>query len=569
MKTKVFSFFTIINIYILVLSSCSTVVPATNAPISLTSTNTSFPTPTNAPTITPLPPTPTLVSETAFIKGITLNNFGSRLNTANAQEVIQHSIVPSGANYVILVPTCWSTNMHDTNIVCPHERIEGGIPPVSDEELIDAIQYLHSIGLRVVIKPQALVQTVIISNQETKERHWNEEQWKEWFDSYILFITHYAQIAEDQRVDLFVVGNEQEDNTKREENWRRIITSVREVYHGQITYAANAWSFEASRIKFWDALDYIGTNGYQFGFVSKKDPTVEDMVQAWQPYLQRLEEMSKEYDKQVIITEIGAVSKQNFNTGSAHDGTARPYDGQEQADYYTAFFEALEGKPWVKGILLWDVYTDPLQGGANDISYTFIAKPAEQVVWHYFGGSVMILTPTPTADVVEDTIHSMIIYDDYLKSDWHVWTDPNATIIPDLYSSNGNQSGYSIQLPLSKYQGIGIDYVGPLNMIKYKWLEFYIMVGEHEPKNLLVQFENWTPDEVTHSRIAIVKDPNYIEGGQYRPGTWQRVRIPLIDLGIVDQDFTGFGINNCAWPCQLDPTVDNVYIDNIKLIAAR
>lgn len=565
-------------IVIILLSACKPSdqsVPYANAPVVMASPFLPTGTATeilSTPTFTPIP-TPTLVPETAFIKGITLNYSGNgpKLGTPGAQEMIDRYIISSRANYVALIPTCWSVNMRDTRITCSSKRLEGGVPPVSDKELVDTIHYLHSVGLRVILKPQALVQTVHIAETELKERHWDKTQRKEWFDNYIVFITRYAKLAEKYQVDLLVVGNEQEDNTQYEQEWRRVIAAVREVYHGPITYAANAWGFEASGIRFWDALDYIGTNGYQFGFVSKKDPTVDDMVESWQPYLQRLEEMSKEYGKQVIITEIGALSMQDYNLGwnSAPQWVARPYDGQAQADCYTAFFEALKDKPWLKGIIVWDMDTEPLQGGTYDLGYTFIGKPAEQVVHKYFGGEPVV-TPAAPPESVEDPDNSRVVYDDELAHGWIPWFEPNVLVVPDLHSSNGHESSSSIRLPLSRYRGIAIDNgLASIDMSKYKWLEFYIMVGKRQPESLLVQFEYWTPGELYHSRRVLVNDPNYIEGGQYQPDTWQRVRIPLIDLGIRDQRFTGFGINNCSWPCALDRNVDDVYIDDIRLVAGK
>ncbi len=568
MKTKVYNFLAILIIFTLLLNSCST-VPVTNAPIPSASTTTTSPAPIVTPTITPLPPTPTLVPETAFIKGITLNySGGQRLDATGAQEVIQRYIIPSGANYVALIPTCWSTNMGDTNIVCSDSPIQGGVPPVTDSELINAIQHLHSVGLRVVLKPQALVQTVIITSQELKDRHYTKAQWNAWFDSYTKFITHYAQIAEDNYVDLFVVGNEQEDNTQREQEWRDVITAVRNVYHGKITYAANAWQFEASKIKFWDVLDYIGTNGYWFGFVNKKDPTIDDMMRAWRPYVQQLEEMSKQYGKQVIITEIGARPVQGFNQGGVSDAKASYYDGQEQADFYSAFFGVLKDKPWLKGIILWDVNTDPLQGGPNDIAYTFIAKPAEQVVRQYFGGSP--ITPTPTPYFIEEPVYSKWIYQDGLENGWRPWNEPNATIVPNLSSPNGHQSSFSIRVPVSKYKELQLVYDTPhVKMSIYKWIEFYIMVGKREPTTLFVMFGYWTPQAYTFSRKVSVNNSNYIEGGQYVPATWQKVRIPLVDFGITNQIFNEFHISACDWPCSLDPNVDDIYIDDIQLVAGK
>jgi glycosyl hydrolase family 113 len=574
---KVFAILFIITIIVSACNSSSIITPSQSVPTSIetqvppTVTATSIP---STPTITPIPPTPTLVPESDFIKGITLNysSHGPKIGTTGAEEVIQQYILPSGANYVALIPSCWSVNMSDTSIVCSDTFIEGGVPPVTDAELIRATQYLHSVGLRVVLKPQALIQSVHITESEAKTRYFTKDQWKAWFDSYTTFITHYAQLAEDNHVDLFVVGNEQEDNTQKEQEWRAVIAAVRNVYHGPITYAANAWQFEASHIKFWDALDYIGTNGYQFGMLPKRDPTLDDRIQAWQPYVKRLEEMSKQYGKQVIITEIGALAMQDYSLGITNGPQWIPtsYDGQEQADYYTAFFEALKDKPWLKGIILWDVETEFLQGGANDMGHTFIAKPAEQVVHKYFGGSP--ITPTPVPNFIEEPSGSSFLYQDILENEWSLWYEPSDTAPSKFTFPEGYQSSYSVLFPLSKYPELVLASEAPIDYIsQYKWIEFYIKVGQHHPKTLLAMFEYWTPEYFTFSRKAAINSPNYIEGGQFQPGTWQRVRIPLIDFGITDQKFNQLHIMSCLPPCSFndDKNADDVYIDNIRLVAGK
>ena len=91
------------------------------------------------------------------------------------------------------------------------------------------------------------------------------------------------------------------------------------------------------------------------------------------------------------------------------------------------------------------------------------------------------------------------------------------------------------------------------------------MVGQREPETLLVSFVYWTTDEQYQSRMASVDDPRYIEGGKYTTDTWQRVRIPLIDLGIIDQKFQELDISSCAWPCTPNRSVDDIYIDDIQL----
>jgi len=572
--TSMKNFFIIIVIMILFLSSCSPsnqLTPSANAP-----TNAITPIPPTAteipatPTFTPPPSTPTLFPETAFIKGVTLNNYGPNLDTSYAEEVIKQYILPAGIKYVALNPTCFGKDWKDTNIECTNEDIPGLMTTVSDQELINAIQYLHSVGLRVILKPHFLSINNLKSNLSEPRfgSSWGETEWQVWFDNYIIFISHYARIAEDNQVDLFVIGNEMEYSTQREQDWRRIIAAVREIYHGQLTYAANSWQFEASQIKFWDALDYIGTNAYSYFDEPIYDYTIDGMKIAWQPYIQRLEEISNEYGKQVLITEFGARSQDDYNTGTLHDWIATSYNGQEQSDHYKAFFETIDGKPWIKGVILWDVYTSPLQGGPNDISYTFIGKPAEQIVHGFFGG--LSIAPTTVSNFVENPGETMIVYGENLAGDWRLWYEPDATTIPDLYSHNGHASSFSIRVSYSEYVGVWLIHDSPpLDMSKYKWLEFYILVGKNQPKHLLAVFEDWTTGINIGSRMALVNNPNYIEGGQYEPGTWQRVRIPLIDLGITDQRSTGFNILGCAWPCDFDNATDDVYIDDIKLIAGE
>lgn len=573
MNSKAFATFAnVLLVLVLMSGACAPQATriSTDTPVPATATETVTPLPASSPTMAGPTPTPTLVPESDFIKGITLNYSGNgpKLGTAGAQEVIQRYIVPSGANYVALIPTCWSENMRDTKINCSTKRVEGGVPQVSDSQLIQSIKYLHSIGLRVVLKPQALVKTVHVTESEKKQRSWDRTHEREWFDSYIGFILRYARIAEAEQVDLFVVGNEQEDNTGNAEEWRRVIAAVREVYHGPITYAANAWSFEAYGVTFWDALDYIGTNAYQFGFLDKEQPTIDDRLQAWKPYVTKLEELSEQYGKPVIITEIGAMSMQGFHKGITNPPhwTATTYDAQEQADYYTAFFEALKDQPWLKGILLWQIDTELLQGGPYDLGDSFINKPAEGIVRQYFDGAPLVAEAPP--EFTEDPAHSRVIYDEGLARSWMPWFEPDASVIADLKSPNGHNSPLAIRLPLSRYRGIGIDNgLAAVDMSKYKWIEFYILTGKRPPRSLVVQFEYWTPELFYHSWRARVDEPEYIEGGAFQPGVWQRVRIPLVDLGITDQRFTGFGIQNCSWPCSLDRAVDDVYIDDIRFIA--
>jgi hypothetical protein len=98
------------------------------------------------------------------------------------------------------------------------------------------------------------------------------------------------------------------------------------------------------------------------------------------------------------------------------------------------------------------------------------------------------------------------------------------------------------------------------------------MVGKNPPKTLNVVFASWF-NEVNSwysmSREVPVNDPNYIEGGKYVPGTWQKVRIPLADLNISNQVITELHIYSCIFNCKAINNVDDIYLDDIQLVAEK
>ena len=558
-----------ILVVVLIMASCST-PDEKSPPISITPLPTASPTAVITPTITPLSQIPTLVPEDEFIRGVSLNNIGLRLDSRYARQIITEHILPAGMNYVALTPTCMGRDANDIEIACEYERVAGKSgPPVMDDELVNTIQYLHSVGLRVVLKPHFLLISELENDFSGPQLgyQWNDETWHAWFENYTVFITHYAQIAEEQQVDIFVIGNEMEYATHREEDWRNVIAAVRLVYTGPITYAANTWNFEALKVGFWDDLDFIGTNAYNYFYQPISDVSIEGMRNAWEPALQKLEALSETHGKPVLFTEFGATSKVGHNQGIARDWIAASYDGQAQADHYEAFFAAIQDRPWVKGVLIWDLVTEPMQGGPNDLGYSFIAKPAEAVVRQFYGGDPITSTPIP--QFVEMPTESMLVYDDALSPGWKPWFEDDAKTFPDFQYPDAYSGQYSIRVAYSEYIGLWLIYDPYLNLSKYKWLEFQIKVGEPQPKHLYAVFEDWTTGINIGSRMALVNDAKYIEGGQYLPDVWQRVRIPLIDLGLTDQNSTGFNILGCAWPCDFDYQTADVLLDDIKLVAGE
>lgn len=120
-----------------------------------------------------------------------------------------------------------------------------------------------------------------------------------------------------------------------ERHWRELIAQVREVYHGELTYAANF--DQVTAVGFWDALDVIGINAYyplRTGFVPGEEPaTLEPLFEAsWRSVLEALDELRRERGLggwPVVFTELGYTAR----AGS----TVNPWAGTG--------FAALDGEP--------------------------------------------------------------------------------------------------------------------------------------------------------------------------------------------------------------------------------
>ena len=120
-----------------------------------------------------------------------------------------------------------------------------------------------------------------------------EEAWAAWEAQYHTFLMHYAHLAGEIDAAMLVVGTELANAARtRPAFWRRLIADVRAVYGGALTYAANWWE-EYEDIAFWDALDYIGVQGY-FELSKEDDPTLAMLREGWRPYKETMQRLSEQ-----------------------------------------------------------------------------------------------------------------------------------------------------------------------------------------------------------------------------------------------------------------------------------
>ena len=246
----------------------------------------------------------------------------------------------------------------------------------TDERVIAAAAQAHALGMKVMLKPHIWIHPR--GGSWRGSIHFDDPaHWDTWFVAYEAFILHYARMAETHGMEAFCLGTELVTATQaRPGRWRELITKVRGVYHGQLTYAAH-FDGEAERITFWDALDYIGINAY-FPLTEDTAPDAAALAQAWQPLVEALRAFGDRWQRPILFTEIGYRATADAARRPGLWETDAPLSAMTQARAYDAVFDALGDAPWFRGMYWWKWESDDARaGGLNDPSFSPQHKPAE------------------------------------------------------------------------------------------------------------------------------------------------------------------------------------------------
>lgn len=267
-----------------------------------------------------------------------------------------------GVNAIALVPYGFTSRKS--------LRVSFGSRMESDEGIAKVVEFAHSLGVRVLLKPQLWLG----GGQYPGDLDFDTASDRaRWFAEYRLFVEHYAQLARQIQADVFCVGVEFAKLVQYEKEWRAIIARARELYSGPLVYAANCGP-EFERLAFWDALDYIGLNEYC--------PLPDDL--AMDEVVRKVEAVQQKFRRPVIFTEVGFSS---YVAPHREPWAENPRNValEDQARCYDAVFRAFYRKPWFRGMYWWKVGTNG-DGGPHNGAHTPWDKPAMEVVKKWYRG---------------------------------------------------------------------------------------------------------------------------------------------------------------------------------------
>ncbi|ALJ05071.1 glycoside hydrolase [Pseudalgibacter alginicilyticus] len=287
-------------------------------------------------------------------------------------------VVAINANYAAIMPFGFIRNLTDPEITFNTERQWIG------ERVFGAKQYIEELqeqSIKIMLKPQIWVRGGYFTGEINMQ---TEADWQTLEVSYSKFVLEYAKLAETKKVDVFCIGTELEKFVAhRPAYWNELIISIKKIYKGKLTYAAN-WN-EYEKTTFWNQMDYIGIDAY-FPVSDSKTPTIKECLEGWEMYKSNIHKFSIQYHKPILFTEFGYRSVDYSGKApwkSDRDMGNINLEAQNNATH--ALFEAFWNEDWFAGGFVWKWHHNhEVAGGENNDRFTPQNKPVELLIKEHY-----------------------------------------------------------------------------------------------------------------------------------------------------------------------------------------
>ena len=295
-----------------------------------------------------------------------------------------NDLLENNVEWLSMVPYMYQETERTKEV---RSREEIGVWTRWDSLYIQVINKVHEHGMHVMLKPHLWMRDGWRSNITMD----SDEEWDRWFDSYKRHVIHYAMMAQFLNVELFCIGTEFNSSIRKQpDKWDILIDEVKEVYDGQLTFAAN-WDGEHENVQFWDKMDYIGVQAY-FPISNKLSPTLPELKRGWTKHKRMLKRLSKRYNKPILFSEVGYRSDASATIepwvwGEALDSLAM--QSQETQNLaYEALFQTLWKEEWFAGMYIWQWRNGATENISNSIDFTPQFKQAQNTMAKWYGVEV-------------------------------------------------------------------------------------------------------------------------------------------------------------------------------------
>jgi len=316
------------------------------------------------------------------IKGFTYGFDGQRGDYRSPEGIdSMEKLAATGTEWACLAFIVYQEKYSSTKIMFDYKK------GITDKDLISAIEKLHSLGMKVCLKPvinsRDSVWRARITFPDESDKGL-DEYWNEWFSYYQAFLCHYAEIAADTNCEMFCVGCEMGGTEYKEKHWRETVAMVKDIYKGPLMYNTNHGHEE--QVQWFDAVDYVGVSAY-YPLAEGKEATEENMYQSWLERKSDLKKLSDKWNKKIIFAEVGIRSAAGCAV-MPWDYLHRdlPYSEEEQANFYNSCMRAFFHEPWFAGFFWWhwDTNLYSLKEAKTDRHFGIYGKNAETVLREWY-----------------------------------------------------------------------------------------------------------------------------------------------------------------------------------------
>ncbi|NJB85274.1 hypothetical protein GGR26_001019 [Lewinella marina] len=328
-----------------------------------------------------------------FLRGMTFAHEGYRGNNGYGGATTGpslDSLKGLNVNAVAIVPYTFMREMRPLDSLPIPDRVGSE----TDEAVIHCIRQAREQGFTVMLKPQIWVR----GSWPGEIRFEDEEGWNRFFAAYRNWMLHYGKMAAAEGVEALCIGTEMVQATLGyPEQWRSLIASLREVYPGKLTYAAN-WGEEFENITFWSDLDAIGLNSY-YPLSMEEQPTDAQLRAGALRWMRLADSISVAYDRPLWLTEVGYRSVASAWQNPHAEAGDRPVSLEAQERCYAALAEAVRSSSRLEGMFIWKwpSYLGHREG-RDDRNTGFVpgGKPAGEVLTRLYAPAPRAASVTPS-----------------------------------------------------------------------------------------------------------------------------------------------------------------------------
>ncbi len=314
------------------------------------------------------------IADGSYWKGFNFAHEGYRIYNGYGSQLAKRSLaqlVTTGSNAIAVVPYTFMRDPAQPTPL-PFSRRAGG---ENDAAVLEASLQARKLGLKIMLKPQIWLR----NSWPGAIQMTSEADWQLFFEYYQQWITHYALLAEMYELDALCIGVELvQSTTQHPDKWRKLIRNIRMLYSGPITYAAN-WGEEFENLNFWDDLDYIGLDCY-YPLGGEKTNSSTAIRKAFRQVCQKIESISCQFNKPVILTEIGFRSVSTPWVNPHAEPMGRPISQEHQMLCYQAVLQEIQQQSWCTGMLWWKWPSYLDYGGETNAGFSPNNKMAEQIL---------------------------------------------------------------------------------------------------------------------------------------------------------------------------------------------